>query len=123
MIKIEFEKKLENEIGLVEYELFSFDEVTNDFHLFIWFDMLDEFIVNRNTKLIKSLEMNVSFDENTFCTNLKPNDFPKMKLNVYRKNKKIRVECEEDLNDNLRFTMYQVLKKFFERIFKNFGLN
>lgn len=123
MKQYEFEEKLKNEFGLIEYGVISFDEVTNDFYLIVWFDMFDEFIENRNIKLIESLEQIASFDENAFCENLKPNDFPKIKLNVYRKDKKIEVECEEELNDNIRLSCYQILKIFFERIFKNFGLN
>ena len=123
MKQIEFEKKLENEFGLVEYGVISFDEVTNDFYLLVWFNMLDEFVVNRNIKLIERLESYASFDENTFCSNLKPNDFPKIELNVYRKDKKIEVKCEEDLKNDIDLAFYQILKIFFERIFKNFGLN
>lgn len=123
MKQYEFEEKLKNEFGLIEYGVISFNEVTNNFYLIVWFDMFDEFVENRNIKLIESLEQIASFDENTFCSNLKPNDFPKIKLNVYRKDKKIEVECEENLKDDIELALYQILKIFFERIFKNFGLN
>ena len=120
MKKLEFEQRLENEIGLKEFDVFEFDESTDDFHLFVWIDIKEEFIINRNIKLIENLENYASFSEEDFCYDLKLKDFPTMKLDIYRKNNIIEVECDEDISDNLRYAFYQILKIFFKRRLKEF---
>lgn len=120
MTKMEFEQKLREDIGLVEFDVFYFDEVTNDYHLFVWIDTKEEFVINRNIKLIENLENYASFSEEDFCYNIKLQDFPTMKLDIYRKNGKLEVKCDEDLSDNLRHAFYQILKIFFERKLKEF---